>query len=297
MSRFLLVCLLSVLLISCQSASTRTWQLPPGVKAAMVNDYDMAYVEQGQGIPIVMIHGSLNDYRAFGAQMGPLGAKYRALAVSLRHYYPERWDGKSAGFSERQHAADVAAFIKSLNAGPAYVIGHSRGGIIASLVARTYPESVRALVLADPALNRMLGATDPGAARRQSQINKALEILDTGDIEGGLQFFIDGAAGPGAWKARAELERQMSRDNAWTLRGDQPSTQEPFDCRDAGEIAVPILLVNGEQSPAIFRKILDVLAPCLKRSERIVIPNASHPMNRMNAVAFNKAVMDFFARH
>lgn len=256
----------------------------------------MAYVEQGEGAPVVMIHGSLNDYRAFGAQMVPLGAKYRAFAVSLRHYYPERWDGKSAGFSECQHAADVAAFIKSLNAGPAFVIGHSRGGIIASLVAKTYRESVRALVL-DPALNRMLGAADPGAARRQSQINKTLQILDTGDIEGGLQFFIDGAAGPGAWKGRAELERQMSRDNVWTLRGDQPHNQEPFDCRDASEIVVPVLLVNGEQSPTIFRKILDIPARCLKRSERVVIPRASHPMNRMNAAAFNEAVIDFLGRH
>ena len=297
MSRFVLVYLLSVLLASCQSASIRTWELPADVKAATVNGYEMAYAERGQGIPIVMIHGSLNDYRGFRVQLEPLGAKYRAIAVSLRHYYPERWDGKSAGFSERQHAADVAAFIKSLNAGPAFVIGHSRGGVIASLVAKTYPETVRALVLAEPALNRILDAADPGAARRQSQINKTLEIFDTGDIEGGLQFFIDGAAGPGAWKGRPELERQMSRDNAWTLKGDQPSTQEPFDCRDAEKISVPVLLVGGDRSPPIFAKIMDTLAPCLKRSERIVIPNASHPMMRMNPAAFSQGVMDFLARH
>lgn len=33
MSRCFLISLLSLLLISCQSASTRTWELPPGVKA------------------------------------------------------------------------------------------------------------------------------------------------------------------------------------------------------------------------------------------------------------------------
>lgn len=99
------------------------------------------------------------------------------------------------------------------------------------------------------------------------------------------------------WKGRPGLDRQMSRDNAWTLKGDQPNTQEPFDCRDAGQIGVPVLLVGGDRSPPIFGKIMDVLAPCLKRSERIVIPNASHPMNRMNPAAFSKSVMDFLARH
>jgi len=120
MSRLLLICLTSLLLVSCRSALPRTWELPPGVKATQVNGYDMAYVEQGQGVPLVMIHGSLSDYRAFRAQREPFGGKYRAIAVSLRHYYPEPWNGRGGSFSERQHAADVAAFIKSLDAGPAH---------------------------------------------------------------------------------------------------------------------------------------------------------------------------------
>jgi len=298
MSRFAIFAyLISLLMGACQSASTRTWELPADVKAKIVNGYEMAYIERGEGIPIVMIHGSLNDYRAFRVQLEPLGAKYHAIAVSLRHYYPERWDGKGGHFSERQHVADLAEFIKQLNAGPVYVVGHSRGGVIASLLAAKHPEAVRALVLAEPVLSRMLDESDPAATRRQSQINKTLAILETGDIERGLEFFIDGAAGPGAWKARPELDRQMSRDNAWTLKGDQPDTQEHFKCHDARRIDAPVLLVGGERSPPIFARIMDALSPCLKRSERVVIPGASHPMNRMNPSFFDKIVLDFFARN
>jgi len=35
---------------------------------------------------------------------------YRVIGASLRHYYPERWDGKGSDFSYEQHAADVAYF-------------------------------------------------------------------------------------------------------------------------------------------------------------------------------------------
>ena len=188
MSRYVLVCLITIFMASCQSAPPRTWELPPGVKAVRVNGYDMAYVEQGQGIPVVMIHGALGDSRVFRAQLEPFGDKYRAIALSLRHYYPEPWNGTGGGFSERQHTADVAAFIKTLDAGPVFVVGHSRGGIIAIHVARSYPDVVRALVLAEPGLNALLGPGDPGAAIRQPRINKTLQIFEKGDIEGGLQF-------------------------------------------------------------------------------------------------------------
>ena len=39
------------------------WPLPDGVKTVSVNGYEMAYQETGSGVPIVLVHGTLNDYR------------------------------------------------------------------------------------------------------------------------------------------------------------------------------------------------------------------------------------------
>jgi esterase len=83
----------SVLLTSCAQTPPRTWELPVATKALRVNGYDMAYVERGTGQAIVLVHGSLLDYRYFTGIMEPLSAKYRVISVSLRHYYPEPWDG------------------------------------------------------------------------------------------------------------------------------------------------------------------------------------------------------------
>jgi pimeloyl-ACP methyl ester carboxylesterase len=83
--------------------------------------------------------------------MEPFGASYRTISVSLRHHYPERWNGSGEDFSIRQHGEDLASFIKRLDSGPVHLVGHSRGGDVALRIAKTHPELLRSLVLVDPA--------------------------------------------------------------------------------------------------------------------------------------------------
>jgi pimeloyl-ACP methyl ester carboxylesterase len=128
-------------------ALPKTGELPAGLKTLRVNGYDMAYMESGSGRPLVMVHGAMSDYRTWAAQMEPLGRTNRAIAVSLRHYFPERWDGNGGSFSWQQHVADMSAFIAVINAGPVDLIGHSRGGLIAFELARAQPGLVRSLVV------------------------------------------------------------------------------------------------------------------------------------------------------
>ena len=68
-----------------------------------VNGYDMAYLEIGQGPPLVCVHGTLGDFRTWSAVLGPLSKKHRVISVSLRHFFPEHWDG--VGDDYRMNAA------------------------------------------------------------------------------------------------------------------------------------------------------------------------------------------------
>ena len=63
------------------------------MKTLRVNDYDMSYLELGEGPPLVCVHGSLNDFRAWSGGLGGLSAGRRLIVPSLRHYFPERWGG------------------------------------------------------------------------------------------------------------------------------------------------------------------------------------------------------------
>ena len=98
------------------------------MKRLRVNGYDLAYLEVGQGPPLLCVHGSLCDFRVWSPVLGPLSRRHRVIAPSLRHFFPERWDGRGPGFTVAQHVADVVAFIEGLGAGPLHLMGHSRGG-------------------------------------------------------------------------------------------------------------------------------------------------------------------------
>lgn len=298
MFRTALIFIAGILAVSCQSITPRTWDLPPTVKVLEANGYEMAYVERGSGIPVVLVHGSLTDYRYWAPQMESFSSNYRVVAVSLRHFYPESWNGEGNDFSVAQHAKDLGVFIRKLNAGPVHLVGHSRGGDVALLLARENPELLRSLTLADPApLDGLLSETGEAVAEanvRRAYVSAAIDRLVQNDIDGGLEKFVDGTSGAGIWERMAEPMRQSLRQNAWTIKSLLTDAQTPYACSDAAAIKIPVLLVTGEKSPRPYGAMLDALAACLKQQRKAVIANASHVMSRMNPKAFNEAVMSFW---
>jgi pimeloyl-ACP methyl ester carboxylesterase len=267
-----------------------------------VNGYDMAFVERGQGAPLVLVHGTLGDYRVWTLQMEPFGARYRTIAVSLRHCWPEPWDGEGDDFTVQQHTADVAALISGLAAGPVHLLGHSRGGHIAFRVAENHPELIRALVLAEPggALDESLETELPPAP---PPINlgplyvAAAGKIRQGRIDEALADALNVIAGPGGWDRMPEAGKQIARDNARTLLGQIKEKRAPFSRADAEKITAPTLLLAGANTPPTFPRILDGLETAIKITERAVIPNASHGSNTDNPEAFARAVLAFLDRH
>ena len=79
-----------------------------------VNGYVMAYLEVGEGPPLVCVHGTLGDFRTWSAVFGPLSKKHRVISLSLRRFFPEHWDGVGNDYLMAQHVADVIGFIEEL---------------------------------------------------------------------------------------------------------------------------------------------------------------------------------------
>lgn len=273
---------------------------PHGIRTIAIDGYEMAYLECGQGAPLVLIHGSLNDYRAWALQMVPFGEFFRTIAVSLRHCYPEYWNGDGGTFSVRQHADDLAEFVKKLGAGPVHLVAHSRGSDVALILAAKHPELIRSMVLIDPApLDQMLPKTPDAIAETENRkmfVTAAVELLHQGDVDGGLELFTDAVSMPGNWSKLSESTKQARRDNVWSLKCLVADAQEPFNFLDARKIDVPILLVTGDRSPRLYAMMHAALRSHLKRHKMITIPNASHGMYTENPAVFNAAVLDFLKK-
>jgi len=284
-----------------EQSSGAPWPLPPGVKTAQVNGYPMAYVEQGVGVPVVLVHGTNGDYRSWTPQMEPLGARFRAIAVSLRHYYPEPWDGEGE-FSARQHVADVIAFIAGLNAGRAFLVGHSRGGHVSMHVALRRPDLLRGLVLVEPGLPpaALLPGSPDGerfAAVRRERTRRLTEMVNAGRIDEAVEHFVDAISGPGTYRARSHAANQVTRDNIRTALGEARDTREPVTQEQAATVQLPTLLVGGGKSPPRFAPVLAALESAVPGARLVVIPDAGHTMYRTHADVFNDALVAFMAAH
>src|SRR5689334_13222937 len=196
------------------------WPVPEGIKSVEVNGYDIAYQEAGSGPNIVLVHGALTDYRIWNTLVPKFAERFHVVAMSLRHYYPEKWDGAGNDFTFEQHADDVAALIKKLNLGQVHLLGHSRGGGVVLNVAKSHPEVIKTLILADSVgLESLLPNTPESqklAQMSQERIDTLRKNLASGNTELAAQVFVDSLNAPGAWATRTPAQRQRLFDNLGT---------------------------------------------------------------------------------
>lgn len=105
----------------------------------------------GDGPPLVCVHGlggSAINWMAVGTGLAELG--FRVLAPDLRGFGDTPLGPGSATVESNQAMLD--RFLEAVTGTPAVLVGNSMGALISVLQAARRPESVRALVLACPAL-------------------------------------------------------------------------------------------------------------------------------------------------
>ncbi len=265
-----------------------------------VNEYDMAYIDLGQpgAPPLVCVHGSLCDFRIWSAVLGPLSRKHRVIAVSLRHFFPDHWDGIGNTYSIAQHVDDVIAFVAPIEQKPIDLMGHSRGGHVCFRVAQRRPDLLRKLILAEPG-GELDGSLDPnfkpGPSPLGERIATAAEVIAKGDVDGGLQLFMDALEGPGAWKRLPAASKQMLRDNATTLIGQTRDQRPPFSRADAEAIRNPTLFIGGANTKGTLPLVLHALAAHVRQSRTEMIAGATHPMFEQQPQKYCEIVLDFLA--
>src|SRR5690242_10061068 len=96
--------------------------------------------------PIVLLHGITDSGLCWTRVARDLEGDYDVIMTDARGH--GRSNGKQ--FSTTLLADDVAAVIRELGLTKPYLFGHSMGAITSAVVAATYPELVRAVVLEDP---------------------------------------------------------------------------------------------------------------------------------------------------
>jgi pimeloyl-ACP methyl ester carboxylesterase len=108
---------------------------------------------------------------------------------------------------------------RSLDLGKVHLVGHSMGGMVAVELARSNPDMLRTLTLADPAGPVSLLGDEVAQQRREAGAKFAQMVrtrLDTGDRRVAAQSMWDTISGPGAWDRAPPTVQQMMVDNVGT---------------------------------------------------------------------------------
>ncbi len=104
----------------------------------------------GAGKPVLIFAHGITDYGlnyAFLAEK--FSGDYDVILYDARgHGYSDKPDGP---YDLATHMADLAGLIKELGIAKPFLMGHSMGGSTVALLAATYPDLPRAIILEDPA--------------------------------------------------------------------------------------------------------------------------------------------------
>ncbi len=274
----------------------------------------LEYSDRGAGEPLVLVHGSASDYRTWQNQQGEFATRYRTIAYSRRYHWPNQAIPEGVDYAMAEHVDDLEQLLRSLDAAPAHLAGHSYGGFIALLLAMRAPQLVRTLILAEPPaitlfvsdpprpaeLIRLL-ATRPRTAAAivrfgAKGVDPAAAALKRNDMQEALRLIGTATLGAAAFRRLGPARLEQARANlikAELLGSGFP----PIDVDRVREVRTPTLLIEGEESPSLFHRVTDRLEELLPEAARTEIARASHIMHEDNAAAYNASVVSFVAAH
>ena len=231
-----------------------------------VNGLRMYYESQGEGIPVILLHGGLETCRMWAQVMAVLSRTYRIITPDSRGH--GRTDNPSEKISYPLMAEDFTQFIQVLGLDRPFVAGYSDGGQTAlcmainpASVARGYMIGATELRMTDEwrqMMQSVMGFESPGNVDYERIAQTNPDLIKT------LQEKHDGFHKPGYWKT---LLREAS--HYWLSPPQYTQT-------DFAKITAPVLFWSGdrdeicppEQSLEMYRMV--------KGAELTVIPNADH---------------------
>jgi len=285
-------------------------------QTAEVNGTKLAYCEQGAGEPVVFVHGTAGDLRIWQRQLPAIGRSYRAVAYSRRFARPNEDIDPDADDPMLPHVEDLAAFLHTIGAAPAHLVGSSWGAFISLLTAIRHPELVRSLVLEEPPVVSLFTSTPPRPTEllrllltrprtavallkfAVGAMAPAQKAFERGDDEGAMRIFGRGVLGKEPFERLPEARKQQMRDNLNAARAQLLGAGfPPLGDDEVRGVAVPVLLLTGALSPSVLLRLTDRLEELLPNVERGEIAGASHAMHEENAAAVNEAILGFFERH
>jgi pimeloyl-ACP methyl ester carboxylesterase len=234
---------------------------------------ELAYDEQGDGPPVVLVHGTATARSVWRETVEALGDGVRAIAYDRRAYgdsgAPEPYGGTTVG----EQADDLAELIEGLGAAPAAVCGHELGALACLDLVVRRPELVSGAVLIEPPMLWLSAAgTDAVGDMREAVSQGAKD----GGAAGAVRAYLEAVGGPdvAALLGDERMEAAMASPRAFAadLAAAASWTGGRRELRAAER---DVTVVNGLRSGAVRQEATHALAGLLPNA-RLVDVDSGH---------------------
>lgn len=216
--------------------------------------------------PLLALHGWLDNAASF-ALLAPLLDGYHVVALDLTGHGQSGWRSADASYQIWDDLPEILGVVDALGWETFDLCGHSRGAIIAALLASTCPERVQRLVLLDAVSPQAVPAADFVVQMRTALQDKARLLSRANRTFATLDAAVDARQQPDLPRAAAQLlvERNLRacpEGVTWTtdprLRGASAVKLTEGQSRAVlAALAMPTLLLMAQDLFARYPQIAE----------------------------------------
>ena len=263
------------------------------MSVAELNGAQIAYEVRGSGPALTLIHEGIADRRMWRETLPVLEPDFTVVTYDQRGFGDSSLPSGPATYID-----DLRALLDHLGLERTTLVGASLGGRVALEFALLRPERVDRLALVAAGLADWDWADDVKRFGEEEE-----EAYESGDldraVELNLKLWVDGPRrGPDAVDPamRAFVGEMQRRAFEIPLPDPQPTSAPPLDPPARvrlADIAIPTLVMVGDEDVEDMKQIADVLAEGIPGARKVTLPDTAHMIPLERPQEFNRILQDF----
>lgn len=239
---------------------------------------EIAYLDQGAGNPILLIHGFASNTMVNWVDTGWVrfltGNGFRVISIDNRGHGQSQKLHRVEDYGAPVMAEDARRLLDHLGIARADVMGYSMGARITAFLALAHPDRVRSCIFGGLGINMVRGMAGTGP------IAHALEAES-----------IDQVTNPTARTFRAFAEQ--TRSDLKALAACIRAARDPLSAEDVARISCPVLVAVGSED--VIGGSAEALAQLIPGAEALEIAGRDH-MKAVGDRRYKEGVLAFLRR-
>lgn len=263
------------------------------MKRVSANGIEMNVFDEGDGLPILFVHGFPLDHQMWREQLAGLSNDFRLIAPDLRGF--GQTTVTEGSVTMETHADDLAALLDALSVDEKIVLcGLSMGSYVAWQFQRKYGDRLRGLILCD---TRAI-ADSPEAVENRRKLAATVLEHGTEPVAAAMMPNLFAEASTEKRREAIELTRQtlIANSPAGIAAASLGMAERPDVTADLPGIETPALLIVGEDDRISTVEEMRGIAEAMPNAEFVVIPEAGHMSPLENPEPANLAIREFVTR-